>query len=88
MGLNAIRKRCLQSRKRGHEIKEMVKSRLFVKSKALLSRLLYLSHGVLSVAMALKYHGGHLKYWFLFVPILALVVESVLMLRKKNWEFR
>ena len=67
----------------------MVKSRLFVKSKALLARILYLSHGLLSVAMAIKYHGGHYKYWSLFTPICALMVETLLMVRSKGkWEFR
>ena len=67
----------------------MVKSRVFVKSKALLSRIIYLSHGILSVAMAIKYHGRLYKYWALFVPIVALMVESVLMLRSRGkWEFR
>lgn len=61
---------------------------LLLKTKAILTRLIFLAHALTSVQLVIRDHGHDAGPWFLLVPLLALIAETVMMLTKRKWEFK
>ena len=63
------------------------KMTVLLKTKAMLTRLLFLTHGITSVHLVIQEHGEYVKHMFLYIPVVALVAEMFMMLKRKKWEF-